>query len=403
MNSTRIDRTVTSTSPRSGPFAWLLDRLLPAIEAGELRIVLPDGDRVERHGMRAGPAAEMSIHRWRGLRRMLVGGEKGFADGFMDGDWTSQDLPSLLGFFLANEGTLRRRTRSARLTTFRHGLAHRLRANTPRGSRRNIASHYDLGNAFYAQWLDAGMSYSSALYRRAATLEEAQDAKLDRVVGMLDLRPGDRVLEIGCGWGALAERLVRNGASVTGITLSVEQLRYAETRLAALGLGGSADLRLEDYRALDGRYDRIASIEMLEAVGERYWPVYFRKLRECLAPRGVAVLQVITLQEDRFEAYRSRPDFIQRHIFPGGMLPTVSRVESEAARVGLRLTERLSFGDSYARTLREWRDRFHRAWPSIAPLGFDDRFRRMWDYYLAYCEVGFDHGAIDVSLFRFRG
>ncbi len=403
MTSTRMDHSAAASSPRSGLLAWLLDRLLPAVKAGRIRIVLPDGDAIERRGTAAGHAAEMTFVRRRGLRRMLLDGEKGFADGFMDGDWITPDLPALLGFFLDNEAVFKRRSRSTRLTRLRQRLAHRLRANTLPGSRRNIAAHYDLGNRFYAQWLDAGMSYSSALYRGAGTLEEAQEAKLDRVIELLDVGPTDRVLEIGCGWGALAERLATSGSPFTGVTLSMEQLRYAEARLAALGLEGSADLRLQDYREVDGQYDRIASIEMLEAVGERYWPVYFRKLRDSLAPGGIAVLQVITIREDRFETYRSRPDFIQRHIFPGGMLPTVSRVESEAARAGLTLYHRQSFGDSYARTLQEWRNRFLRSWNSIEPLGFDLRFRRMWDYYLAYCEAGFSHDAIDVSLFKFRG
>lgn len=403
MTSTRMGNSAAASSPRSGLLAWLLDRLLPAVEAGRIRIVLPDGDAIERRGKAAGHAAEMTFVRRRGLRRMLLDGEKGFADGFMDGDWTTSDLPSLLGFFLDNATVFKRRSHSTRLTRSRQRLVHWLRANTLQGSRRNIAAHYDLGNRFYAQWLDAGMSYSSALYRGTETLEEAQEAKLDRVIELLDAGPFDRVLEIGCGWGALAERLTRSGVSLTGITLSVEQLRYAEARLTALNLADRADLRLQDYREVDGQYDRIASIEMLEAVGKRYWPVYFRTLRDRLAPRGIAVLQVITIREDRYDAYRSRPDFIQRHIFPGGMLPTVSRVESEAAKAGLTLCHRQSFGDSYARTLQEWRHRFLRSWNSIEPLGFDLRFQRMWDYYLAYCEAGFAHDAIDVSLFRFRG
>lgn len=402
MTSTRFDSSAAASSPRSGPLAWLLERLLPAVETGRIRIVLPGGDAIERRGKAAGHAAELTFVQRRGLRRMLLNGEKGFADGFMDGDWTTPDLPTLLGFFLDNEAIFKRRSRSACLTRMRQRLAHRLRANTLPGSRRNIAAHYDLGNRFYAQWLDTGMNYSSALYRGTETLEEAQEAKLDRVIELLEVRPSDRILEIGCGWGALAERLAVIGSSFIGVTLSMEQLRHAEARLAALGLAGSADLRLQDYREVDGQYDRIASIEMLEAVGERYWPVYFRKLRDSLAPGGIAVLQVITIREDRFEIYRGRPDFIQRHIFPGGMLPPVSRIEAEAALAGLTLCHRQSFGDSYARTLQGWRHRFLRSWSSIEPLGFDRRFRRMWDYYLAYCEAGFAHGAIDVSLFKFR-
>ena len=403
MTSIQAEEAAEESSRSPATLAWLVDRILPIPASGRLRIVLPNGGVIARRGKEQGDAAEMEIHHGRGLRRILFDGEKGFVDGFLDGDWSTPDLPALLGFFLANEAAFKTRKRNSRLTDLRSRVMHRLRANTQRGSRRNIAAHYDLGNAFYAHWLDAGMNYSSAIYDGGETLEAAQAAKLDRVLELLDLHEGDRVLEIGCGWGALAEQIVRRGSALTGVTLSVEQLRFAEARLADLGLGQRADLRLEDYRDIEGQYDRIASIEMLEAVGERYWPLYFDKLRARLAAGGVAVLQVITIDERRFDAYRSRPDFIQRHIFPGGMLPTMSRIEAEAARAGLALCHRQSFGDSYARTLEEWRHRFLRSWNTIEPLGFDWRFRRMWEYYLAYCESGFDHGAIDVSLLKFRG
>jgi cyclopropane-fatty-acyl-phospholipid synthase len=283
------------------------------------------------------------------------------------------------------------------LTRLRNRILHRSRNNTLRGSRRNIAAHYDLGNAFYARWLDAGMNYSSALYHGDETLESAQLAKLDRAAELLDLSGGERVLEIGCGWGALAARLIdRYQASVKGLTLSVEQLAHCRDRLAGRPFEG----QLQDYRYENGRYDRVVSIEMLEAVGERFWPVYFAKLRECLAATGVAVLQVITIREDRYETYRSQPDFIQRYIFPGGMLPTPAIIEREAEQQGFKLVHHESFGQSYARTLAEWRSRFLQAWPAIEPLGFDARFRRMWEYYLTYCEVGFSQKLIDVGFFK---
>jgi cyclopropane-fatty-acyl-phospholipid synthase len=283
-------------------------------------------------------------------------------------------------------------------------LSHRLRRNSRRGSRRNISAHYDLGNSFFAPWLDAGMNYSSALWANCNTLEHAQEVKLDRIANLLEFTGGERVLEIGCGWGALAEKMIRHyRASVLGITLSIEQLAYARTRLAGEAAEGRADLRLLDYRDVSGGFDRIVSVEMIEAVGERYWPNYFGKLRNCLVSGGVVVLQAITIDEQRFATYRKTPDFIQRYIFPGGVLPTRSIIEQEASRAGLKLVHHESFGDSYVKTLREWRTRFLQAWPRIEPLGFNERFRRMWEFYLAYCEVGFNLGTIDVGFFKLAG
>ncbi|HWX84824.1 MAG TPA: cyclopropane-fatty-acyl-phospholipid synthase family protein [Xanthobacteraceae bacterium] len=382
----------------------VMDRTIPSLPAGRLRLTLPNGKVIERRGGTAGPDAVMIVQRWRGLRRLALDGEHGFADGYLDGDWSTPDLAALLEFCMMNESALAATAASGWFGVLRNRLAHWRRGNTRRGSRRNIAAHYDLGNAFFRPWLDEGMNYSSALYDNCDTLERAQAAKLDRAAALLELSGGEKVLEIGCGWGALAERLVRHyGASVFGITLSSEQLAYAQTRLACDVARGRADLRLQDYRDVTGRFDRIASIEMIEAVGERYWPSYFGKIRDCLAGGGVALLQAITIDERRFVAYRKCPDFIQRCIFPGGVLPTFSIIEREAARAGLKLVHHESFGDSYVRTLREWRDRFLRAWPKIEPLGFNERFRRMWEYYLTYCEVGFRAGAIDVGFFKLAG
>ena len=284
------------------------------------------------------------------------------------------------------------------LTRFRHAL----NRNTRRGSRRNIAAHYDLGNDFYRLWLDSSMSYSSAIYSSPGeTLEDAQRTKLDRVIDLLGLSGGERILEIGCGWGGLAERIIeRTGSHVTGLTLSTEQLAYARQQLARRGFAGQSDLRLQDYRDAGGTYDRVVSVEMLEAVGEAYWPVFFANLRQRLNPQGAAVLQVITIDQSRFESYRRRPEFIQRYIFPGGMLPTTEMLEQLVAKAGLRLVSTEFFGDSYARTFAEWHRRFLDAWPSISALGFDLRFKRMWEYYLAYCRLGFEIGVLNVGLYR---
>jgi cyclopropane-fatty-acyl-phospholipid synthase len=380
----------------------LIDRVLPALHQGHLQLALPDGEVIERRGEQPGPDGTISVHRWRGLWRMLLEGEDGFAEGYLDGDWSTPDLAQLLEFCARNEMQLSGPAESSWLGLARNRLSHFLRGNSRRGSRRNIAAHYDLGNDFFRPWLDAGMNYSSAVYAGTDTLEHAQMRKLDRIAELLGLSGGERVLEIGCGWGALAERLSGGSdASVTGITLSTEQLAFAKARLS--GAGECADLRLQDYRDVTGLFDRIVSIEMIEAVGERYWPAYFGKLRSCLVSGGSALLQAITIDEKRYAGYAGRPDFIQRYIFPGGMLPTRTIIAEEAARAGLKLVHHESFGDSYVRTLREWRGRFLHAWPKLEPLGFNARFRRMWEYYLAYCEVGFDLGAIDVGFFKLAG
>jgi len=382
----------------------LIERLLPSLQSGRLTLVLPDGATVERRGERPGPEAILELKRWRGLGRVLIEGEDGFVNGYIDGDWTTRDLVTLLELGVRNEMALTPQTKSSLFGLVHNRLIHALHANTRRGSCRNIAAHYDLGNDFFRPWLDAGMNYSSALYRDDEPLEQAQEQKLDRIGQLLALSGGEKILEIGCGWGALAEWLIRqHGAQVTGITLSIEQLGYAKSRLAGEVASGCADLRLQDYRDLTGPFDRIVSIEMIEAVGERYWPLYFAKLRDCLVSGGVAVIQAITIDQNRFGEYRKRPDFIQRRIFPGGMLPTRAIIEREAARAGLRVSHHESFGDSYARTLREWRLRFLQAWPKLEALGFNGRFGKMWEYYLAYCEVGFRVGAVDVGLYKLAG
>ncbi|HEV7372474.1 cyclopropane-fatty-acyl-phospholipid synthase family protein [Arenibaculum sp.] len=371
-------------------------RVLGGLEAGRVTVVTPQGGRVTFSGRRPGPSAALCLHEASAVRRLFLGGAVGFAEAYVDGGWSSPDLAALLELAALNEA--RTDVAGSRLVLALRRLWHLARANTRRGSRRNVSFHYDLGNDFYRLWLDRGMQYSCALYEGGEDLEAAQEAKLARVSALLDPRPGDAVLEIGCGWGALAERLVvEHGAAVTGLTLSREQLDWARRRL-----GGRADLRLQDYRDVGGAYDRIASIEMVEAVGERNWPTYFQVLHDRLKPGGVAVIQAITIAEERFAAYRRGADFIQRHVFPGGMLPTAGLVRGHARRAGLRVAAQERFGLSYARTLAEWNRRFQAAWPRIEAQGFDARFKRLWEYYLAYCEAGFRTGAVDVGLYRFE-
>ncbi len=401
------EETIAVEGPNADPAspsmaARLLARLVGPVQVGRLTLDLPSGERLVLLGQSPGDTPHVTLHRWRAIRRLLLAGDTGLAEAYRDGDWSTDDLRALLHWGAANfgdTGTVGDGWRPSRLAGL---LRHAARANSKRNSRRNIHAHYDLGNAFYATWLDPSMSYSSGIYRSpGTTLEAAQAAKLDRVVELLAPQPDDTVLEIGCGWGALAERLIAaHDCHVTGLTLSDEQHRYAAGRLATAGLAARADIRLQDYRDITGTFDRIASIEMLEAVGEQYWPAYFAKLQASLAPHGTIVLQVITIAEDRYSSYRARPDFIQKHIFPGGMLPTKSIITQQAAAAGLAVRDIEGFGASYARTLATWRDRFEASAPMLAELGFGTGFRRLWSFYLAYCEAGFNRGWLDVSLIR---
>lgn len=386
--------------PRESLVACVVRRMIARIEFGHITVVLPTSDRIEHSGNRAGPTATLVLHRWRAIRRLVSEGDLGFAEAYIDGDWSSPDLALLLELAAQNIAVLDSRISGFLPVRMLNRVRHFLRANSKSGSRRNISFHYDLGNGFYQHWLDPSMTYSSALFTHPdQTLEDAQGAKLSRIVELLDLRGGEKVLEIGCGWGALAITLARSGARVTGVTLSREQLALALERVEQEALVNRVALELTDYRDIEGSYDRIVSIEMLEAVGEAYWPVYFKTLHDRLNAGGIAVLQVITIDEARFESYRRSADFIQRHIFPGGMLPTRAIIADQAKAANLRLVSSQSFGKDYAKTVCEWRRRFLASWPRIKAMGFPDSFRRLWEYYLCYCEAGFNAGTIDVGLY----
>lgn len=381
---------------------WFLRRLLSRITVGRLCIVTPEGERLGSRSGAPGPQALIVLKRWRAMRRLLLDGDIGLAEAYRDGDFTTPDLTALIEIGARNDATLRRLVSGTWPARLLNRFRHRRNANSRAGSRRNITAHYDLGNDFYQAWLDAGMTYSSALFEEPAdTLETAQERKLDRIVEMLDLSGAEHVLEIGCGWGALAERLAREGCRVTAITLSPAQLAYAQRRIDEAGLSERVDLRLQDYRDVAGRFDRTVSIEMIEAVGRDYWPTYFATLGGSLASGGRAVVQAITIDDAVFEPYQKGSDFIQRFIFPGGCLPSVPVLEQEAQSAGLTTIERIAFGASYAATLQEWRRRFLQHWPEIESQGFDEPFRRLWEFYLCYCEAGFRAGTIDVSLVAF--
>jgi cyclopropane-fatty-acyl-phospholipid synthase len=372
------------------------------MEYGRLIVVLPNGARVDCRGRAPGPEAMVVLRNMRALRRLFFSGDVAFAESYVQSDWHSPDLSAVVEIAALNGESFMRAIEGFAPARFVNWLTHRLRTNSRKGSRRNIEFHYDLGNEFYREWLDADMFYSSGIYCSGEeTLEEAQKNKIDCVLDWLDASAEDDVLEIGCGWGALAATVAeRRKARVTGLTLSRQQLVHARGIAQVRAVDDRVDIRLQDYRDVSGRFDRILSIEMIEAVGPEYWPTYFAVLRERLEEGGHAVLQAITIADDRFERYSATPDFIQCYIFPGGALPSRARMLAEIERAGLRLDRCQMFGPSYASTLVDWRRRFHDAWPTIERLGFNASFRRLWDYYLCYCEGGFRSGVIDVGLYK---
>ncbi len=372
---------------------------LARLERGRLDLVLPDGRRFRAEGAAPGHVAEIRVADPGLFARIVREGDLGLSDSYLEGGWSTPDLQSFMDFaYDAGRGVEFGFPGMAILRAVER-LRFRLQRNTREQAARNIARHYDLGNEFYALWLDDTMTYSSALFVTGQeSLERAQTAKYAALVDRMGVEPGDHVLEIGCGWGGFAEYAARErGLRVTALTISQAQHDYAAARIAAAGLSERVEVALRDYRDETGRYDGIASIEMFEAVGERYWPVYFGVLRERLKPGAAAALQIITVAEARFEAYRSSVDFIQKHVFPGGMLPSPSVLRRQAARADLRVDGSEEFGVSYSQTLRRWNDGFQARWDEVAALGFDARFRRMWEYYLTSCAAAFRSGACDVT------
>lgn len=400
-NAKPQDRVATGGQAKRPAAMKILSLLLRNVKFGQIQLALPDGE-ILTFGRKSpdGPAV-LKVHNMAFFNRTLRQGAMGFAESYMDGEWSSPDLAKLLILLNSNMTMLQQSIGKNRFTQWINRIIHILRPNTREGAKRNIHAHYDLGNEFYALWLDATMTYSSALFRDSQqTLRDAQNEKYRALAASTDIGPDDHVLEIGCGWGGFAEFAAREiGCKVTGITISNEQLAFAKNRIAMAGLQDKVDFKFCDYRDLTEKYDRIVSIEMFEAVGESYWPTYFDQVHACLKPGGKAGLQIITIAKERFDSYRKKTDFIQRYIFPGGMLPSPERLDGEFANADLKLVAREDFAADYARTLAEWRHRFLEVWPEVQALGFDARFRNMWEYYLAYCEAGFTTRSIDVSHF----
>ncbi|MEM6534093.1 MAG: cyclopropane-fatty-acyl-phospholipid synthase family protein [Pseudomonadota bacterium] len=380
----------------------LVGMMLLRARNGTLNVCLPTGQTVVfDHGL-PGPSATVIVHDYAFAEQSMAGGDVGFGESYMDGQWSTPDLTKVLEFFSENFDAAGRLAIGSLVVRVSNMIRHVFNRNSRAGSKRNIEAHYDLGNDFYSAWLDPSMTYSSALFDKPnLSLEQAQLAKYARIADELNLSEGKSVLEIGCGWGGFAEYAAKHrGAHVTALTLSPSQREFALARMQREGIADKVDIRLEDYRDHEGRYDGVASIEMFEAVGEKYWPSYFGKVERSLKPGGKAALQIITIKDDLFPRYRKRADFIQRYIFPGGMLPSEDALRKQTREVGLSIEDAHYFGPDYAETLRRWAKAFEEAWASsIAPLGFDERFRRMWRFYMSYCEAGFDNGRINVGQF----
>lgn len=373
--------------------------IISRIQFGSISLTTPDGTVHEFSAAGQGPSADLHLHNMEAVSRMLRDGKMGFCEAVMDGHATSRDMATLIELAVLHDEYIETSLQAGLLRRWGLKLFHMLRQNSKAGSAKNISYHYDLGNDFYSAWLDPTMTYSSAVFAEGDDdLSSAQLNKYKHLAQLADIQPGDHVLEIGCGWGGFAKYVTTQiGAHVTGITISKEQYAYAQQALEKAGVADKVDLKLIDYRDLKGRFDKIVSIEMFEAVGQAYWPVYFKTISNLLKPGGRAAIQSITIEHNAFEAYRSNPDFIQRYIFPGGMLPSMELLEAPVSDAGLQLVEDHGYALHYARTLAEWRDRFQAAWPDLATGKFDTRFKRMWELYLSYCEGGFRAGMIDVK------
>ena len=371
---------------------------------GSLRITLPNGETVELSNGKPGRVSAITVHNPDLFRRMAREGWVAFAEAYMDGWWSTDDLQGFMDHMYEIDYSVYDKLTGNVIVRAFERLRFWLQSNSRKQAPKNIAYHYDLGNEFYRLWLDDTMTYSSAVFRTGQeSLETAQTQKYAHMIDEMGATEGDHILEIGCGWGGFAEFAARErGLKVTGLTISREQRDYAVARIADAGLDDRVEIKLQDYRDEKGTYDGIASIEMFEAVGEKYWPVYFDCLRNCLRPGRNATLQIITVEDARWESYRKGVDFIQKFIFPGGLLPAPSVLRDEVRKAGLEVARSFEFADSYSQTLRRWHESFNSRWEEISALGFDDRFRRMWNMYLTSCASGFQSGNCDVTQITVR-
>lgn len=390
------DTTGQSDLPRYFPQMFAIAQNL---DHGRLDIGLPDGRVFRADGHKPGPVARIDIHNTDVFARLLREGYVSFGEAYLDGWWSTPDLQAFMDLVNSDNDGMYNGYPGQKLVEWYEKIRFWFQRNTKSQARRNISYHYDLGNDFYGLWLDDTMTYSSALFETGQeSLEKAQTAKYASMVDQMNVRPGDHVLEIGCGWGGFAEYAARErGLRVTGLTISQEQFKFASERIEGAGLSGLVDFKLQDYRDERGSYDGIASIEMFEAVGEKYWPVYFNTVRNRLKPGCNATLQIITVGDNRFDAYKKDVDFIQKYIFPGGMLPSPSALRTHVTAAGLSVLNSIEFGESYSQTLRRWHETFNEKWDQVANLGFDDRFRRMWNFYLTSCAGAFLTGNCDVT------
>jgi cyclopropane-fatty-acyl-phospholipid synthase len=404
MNTTTTSAPVISSTQAMPAAARRVVSLLQRLQHGTLHVQWPDG-RVEQFGSANGEGlnATLHLHSYAPLTQAMKSGDIGFAESYIAGEWTTNNLAELLQLLVANRRDMEELIYGNWLGRLFYRVRHLLHRNTRSNSKKNIHAHYDLGNAFYELWLDPTMNYSSAWFDndRTQPMAQAQTAKVRRALRMVDAKAGDRILEIGCGWGALAELGGQEfGAHMSGVTLSHEQLAFANQRMQTQGLAATSNLRLQDYRDIDdGPYDAICSIEMLEAVGQEYWPTYFESVARLLKPGGKACIQTITIDDSLFDRYVKSTDFIQQYIFPGGCLPCPREFRAQAARAGLKVIDELAFGLDYAETLRRWRHQFLADKAQVLQLGFDERFIRIWEFYLAYCEAAFEQHNTDVMQF----
>jgi len=406
MNTLRSSTVDTFTLPQGTPAAARsVFRLLQRLRHGSLTVQLPDGT-MRRFGGDASPHATLHLHNWKVFSAALKSGDIGFAESFIAGDWSSPNLTELLRVLVKNRADVEGVIYGSWIGRLLYRVRHLLNRNTHANSRKNIHAHYDLGNAFYALWLDETMNYSSAIFQGHTTqcMALAQKTKVRRALQQTQVKPGDRVLEIGCGWGALAEMATTEfDTHITGVTLSTEQLAFANARMQRLGTASQADLRLQDYRDInDAPFDAICSIEMVEAVGSEYWPTYFATVAKLLKPGGRACIQSIVIDDALFDRYLHSTDFIQQYIFPGGCLPSPSAFRAQADAAGLDIVDEYAFGHDYAETLRRWREAFMAKRAEVQAVGFDERFMRIWEFYLAYCEAAFDENNIDVIQYTLR-